>query len=811
MARDRRAALRDGDPRRRDRRRDDGHAAGRRDAVRRLRLVRLGPPRHRRRQAALARRHAGADRAAAARRAAASRAGRSTRRTRSRRSRTSPGLKCVCPATPEDAKGLLVSAIEDPNPVLFFEHKHLYRRIKGEVPDERYTTPIGEARIHREGDDVTVVTWGAMVYTAEEAADAARRRSRSRSSTCARSCRGTRRPCSSRCARPRRCSCCTRTRTPAASAPRSRPRSPRRRSRTSTRRRGGSPRPTRPVPFSPALEEAFIPQVDDVVAGAPRAGGVLDGDRHRRRRRHAADGRLRLRGDGHEVAEGRRRARSRPTSRCSRSRPTRSTPRCRAPARASSRRSSSRRARRSTVGTLLARIGAGEAAAPAEPRAPSRCPSPPTEPEPPTRPSAAAGEPRAAPEPRSRRSRRRPEPPAPAGNGSTATRHTLRLAGRRADRRRARGRPGAGRGHRPRRPRDEEGHPGLRRVGQPRRRRPRSRAGPAPPPPPGEPAAPPLRRTRAAPPPHRAPPPAGADCRGEPARRDARADERDAPRHRRAHAPLARHRRARHERDRGRHVEGRRDPRAAEGASTRHAYGVNPTYLAFVARATVETLRDWPWVNAEIRGESIVTTQLRQPRLRRRARGRQGPDRPGAEARRGPEPARHGPRRSPTSPSARATKKLLPDDVQGGTFTITNPGGFGTFHGTPIISQPQSGDPRHLRAREAAVGDQGRRRQRRDRDPADHEPHAHLRPPPRRRRLRRRSSCATCARSSRAGAKATTSVRTVVRNEPEAVMLRARTAGIQSSTASSWRDFGARTSLARARTWRPPGSCSRGR
>jgi pyruvate/2-oxoglutarate/acetoin dehydrogenase E1 component len=81
-----------------------------------------------------------------------------------------PGLKCVCPATPEDAKGLLVSAIEDPNPVLFFEHKHLYRRIKGEVPDERYTTPIGKARIHREGDDVSVITWGAMVYTADEAA-----------------------------------------------------------------------------------------------------------------------------------------------------------------------------------------------------------------------------------------------------------------------------------------------------------------------------------------------------------------------------------------------------------------------------------------------------------------------------------------------------------------------------------------------------------------------------------------------------------------------------------------------------------------
>jgi 2-oxoisovalerate dehydrogenase E1 component beta subunit len=81
-----------------------------------------------------------------------------------------PGLKIVAPATPEDAKGLLVSAIEDPNPVLYFEHKHLYRRIKGEVPDDRYTVPLGKARTHQEGDDVTVVTWGAMVHTAAEAA-----------------------------------------------------------------------------------------------------------------------------------------------------------------------------------------------------------------------------------------------------------------------------------------------------------------------------------------------------------------------------------------------------------------------------------------------------------------------------------------------------------------------------------------------------------------------------------------------------------------------------------------------------------------
>ncbi len=82
-----------------------------------------------------------------------------------------PGLKVVCPATPADAKGLLVTAIEDPNPVLYFEHKHLYRRIKDEVPDERYAIPFGQARVHRAGDEVTIVTWGAMVYTADEAAE----------------------------------------------------------------------------------------------------------------------------------------------------------------------------------------------------------------------------------------------------------------------------------------------------------------------------------------------------------------------------------------------------------------------------------------------------------------------------------------------------------------------------------------------------------------------------------------------------------------------------------------------------------------
>ena len=63
-----------------------------------------------------------------------------------------------------------MTAIEDANPVLFFEHKHLYRRIKADVPDGRFAIPFGKARVHRPGDDIVVVTWGAMVWTAAEAA-----------------------------------------------------------------------------------------------------------------------------------------------------------------------------------------------------------------------------------------------------------------------------------------------------------------------------------------------------------------------------------------------------------------------------------------------------------------------------------------------------------------------------------------------------------------------------------------------------------------------------------------------------------------
>jgi pyruvate/2-oxoglutarate/acetoin dehydrogenase E1 component len=82
-----------------------------------------------------------------------------------------PGLKVVAPATPEDAKGLLSAAIRDPNPVCFMEHKHLYRRAKGAVPEGRYATPMGEVGIARPGTDLTVIAYGAMVSVALEATD----------------------------------------------------------------------------------------------------------------------------------------------------------------------------------------------------------------------------------------------------------------------------------------------------------------------------------------------------------------------------------------------------------------------------------------------------------------------------------------------------------------------------------------------------------------------------------------------------------------------------------------------------------------
>lgn len=82
-----------------------------------------------------------------------------------------PGLKVVVPATAYDAKGLIKAAIRDPDPVLYFEHKLLYRRIKEDVPADDYVVPLGQARTARTGKDISVITYGAMVHTALEAAD----------------------------------------------------------------------------------------------------------------------------------------------------------------------------------------------------------------------------------------------------------------------------------------------------------------------------------------------------------------------------------------------------------------------------------------------------------------------------------------------------------------------------------------------------------------------------------------------------------------------------------------------------------------
>jgi len=120
------------------------------------------------------------------------------------------------------------------------------------------------------------------------------------------------------------------------------------------------------------------------------------------------------------------------------------------------------------------------------------------------------------------------------------------------------------------------------------------------------------------------------------------------------------------------------------------SYGVNPTYLIFVARAAAETLRDYPWINGEIRGDQIVTRSYVNLGFAVELQDGKGlivPVVKNAETLN-----LLGMAKAVTDIAQRARdKKLLPDEVQGGTFTITNPGGYGTFHGTPVISQPQAG------------------------------------------------------------------------------------------------------------------------
>jgi 2-oxoglutarate dehydrogenase E2 component (dihydrolipoamide succinyltransferase) len=120
------------------------------------------------------------------------------------------------------------------------------------------------------------------------------------------------------------------------------------------------------------------------------------------------------------------------------------------------------------------------------------------------------------------------------------------------------------------------------------------------------------------------------------------------------------------------------------------AYGVNPTYLAFIARATVETLRDYPWVNGELRGDKIVTKSFVNLGFAVELVDGKGLIVP--VVRNAETLNLLGMAKGIADIAKRARdKQLTPDDVSGGSFTITNPGGYGTFHGTPVISQPQAG------------------------------------------------------------------------------------------------------------------------
>ena len=183
-----------------------------------------------------------------------------------------PGLKVVQPSTPHDAKGLLLAAIDDPNPVLIFEHKLLYR-MKGPVPADPYRVPIGTAAVRREGRDVTIVATSIMALRALGAADAA----------CAGGHRcGSHRPalaaadrlrgdCDERAARHAGCSSSTRASRRWASARRSRRWSRRATCSAHSRRRSrGSAAPMSPIPYNPVLEKAAVPQEDDIVASARR-------------------------------------------------------------------------------------------------------------------------------------------------------------------------------------------------------------------------------------------------------------------------------------------------------------------------------------------------------------------------------------------------------------------------------------------------------------------------------------------------------------------------------------------------------------
>jgi 2-oxoglutarate dehydrogenase E2 component (dihydrolipoamide succinyltransferase) len=201
-------------------------------------------------------------------------------------------------------------------------------------------------------------------------------------------------------------------------------------------------------------------------------------------------------------------------------------------------------------------------------------------------------------------------------------------------------------------------------------------AAPAPPPPPAAPAAPP------APAPTAQAEPAGAGESEEPMS----AMRRGIAEHMRRSLDTSAHVTSAIEVDMTK-VVGIREKLKKEYQSS---YGVNPTYLAFIARATVETLKDYPWINGELRGDKIVTRSFVNLGFAVELTDGKGlivPVVKNAETLN-----LLGMAKSIVEIAERArSKQLTPDDVTGGTFTITNPGGYGTFHGTPVISQPQAG------------------------------------------------------------------------------------------------------------------------
>ena len=621
-----------------------------------------------------------------------------------------PGLKIVCPATPEDAKGLLVSAIEDPNPVLFFEHKHLYRRIKGEVPGRALHDSVRQGphppcgRRHHGGH---VGSDGLHRRRGGGEARAGRRLRRDPRPAHADplGSRGGARRASSKCSKVLVLHEDTRT--------------------------GGFGAEIAATIAEEAFEHLDAPgqahrgaRLPGAVLAAAREG-IHSPGRRRRRRAPRAGGVL---GGGSRVATGTQTevvmpqmgvsvsegtvtkwlkqvgdtvALDEPLLEISTDKVDTEVP---SPGEGIVAQILVDEGATVEVGTVLAVIAPRQPPRPEPPEPAAPAPSrdsttelPPSRAEPSRPPSSACLQPP---------SRRHGPARAAGAPAAGEQRQDVRLAGRGADRRGARRRPEPRPGNRHRRPRDEEGHPRLHRVRRSRRARARGSeppTSPSPPPSPRPPTAvaapaglaPPCRLAAAPPPPPRtsgplraAPSPSRAAA-AEPGEIDG-ADDGDAPRRDGAHAPLARHLGARDERDRGRHVEGGRDPRATEGrvpeelrrqpdlsrlrrpGDRRHAEGL-----------PVGERRDPRRVDRH--------APVRQPRHRGRARGRKGPDRARSSSTPRISTCSAWPAQIADIAERARTKKLLPDDVQGGTFTITNPGGFGTFHGTPIISQPQVG------------------------------------------------------------------------------------------------------------------------